>query len=103
MAKGYWIARMDVRNAEAYQHYVAALPAVMKKYGGRYLTRGGQFESLEGTNRSRNVVVEFASYEAALQAYRSPEYQQAAAVRKANAEGDFLVIEGYDGPQPADA
>ena len=41
MAKGYWIARVDVKNEEAYKPYAAANPAIFKKYGGRFLVRGG--------------------------------------------------------------
>jgi uncharacterized protein (DUF1330 family) len=62
--------------------------------------RGGSFELFEGAARSRSVVVEFPSYEAALACYRSPEYQAAAALRQGKAEFDLVVIEGYDGPQP---
>jgi len=68
--------------------------------GGRFLVRGGTYELCEGAARSRSVVVEFPSYQAALACYRSPEYQAAAALRKGKAEFDLLVIEGYDGPQP---
>ena len=32
--------------------------------------------------------------------YKSPEYAKAKALRKAHAESDLIVIEGYDGPQP---
>ena len=64
--------------------------------------RGGQFEAVEGKARSRNVVIEFPSYEAALACYRSPEYAEAMAYRRDASEADILVIEGYDGVQPGD-
>ena len=100
MAKGYWIGRVDVNNDEGYKPYVAANAAIFKKFGARFLVRGGKFECPEGTARSRNVVIEFADYATALECYRSPEYAKAIAVRKANADADLIVIEGYDGPQP---
>ena len=100
MAKGYWIANVDVRNPDGYKEYVAALPDILRKFGGRYTTRGGKTEVVEGKSRSRIVVLEFPSYEAAMECYRSPEYAKAIAVRKANADADLIVIEGYDGPQP---
>ena len=100
MAKGYWIANVDVRNADGYKEYVAALPDIFRKYGGRYTTRGGKTEVVEGKSRSRIVIIEFPSYEAALACYRSPEYAKAIALRQANADADLIVIEGYDGPQP---
>jgi uncharacterized protein (DUF1330 family) len=99
MAKGYWIANVDVRNADGYKEYVAALPDILRKFGGRYVTRGGKTEVVEGKNRSRVVVLEFPSYESAMACYRSPEYAKAITLRQANADADLIVIEGYDGPQ----
>ncbi len=100
MPKAYWIARVDVTDAPAYQGYVAANAAAFKKYGARFIVRGGTFEAPEGTPRARNVVLEFADYATAVACYRSPEYAAAKAHRDGAAEADLLIIEGYDGPQP---
>ena len=70
------------------------------KFGGLFLVRGGKFQSLVATSRSRNVVIEFLSYQAALDCWESPEYQAAKAKQQGGAETDLLIIEGYDGPQP---
>lgn len=102
MRKGYWVAHVDVHGPESYQTYVKELAAIFKKYGGRYLARGGACETVEGKSRSRNIVLEFPSYEQALACYRSAEYQAAAKFRKAGADTDLCVLEGYDGPQPDD-
>jgi uncharacterized protein (DUF1330 family) len=100
MAKGYWIARVDVSNDEGYKPYALANPAIFKKFGGRFVVRGGQFEAPEGKPRSRNVVIEFPDYAAALACYRSPEYQENLKIRLPHSVIDLLIIEGYDGPQP---
>jgi uncharacterized protein (DUF1330 family) len=100
MAKGYWIAHVEVTNPDGYKSYVAALPEIFRQFGGRYVTRGGKAEVVEGRCKSRNVVIEFPSYEAALACYRSGDYAKAKALRQANAEADLIVLEGYDGPQP---
>ena len=100
MAKGYWIARVDVHNDEGYKPYMAANPAIFQKFGGRFAVRGGKFTCVEGQSRSRNVVIEFADYETALACYRSAEYQQNITVRQRHAIADLIVVEGYDGPQP---
>ncbi|HWV97889.1 MAG TPA: DUF1330 domain-containing protein [Xanthobacteraceae bacterium] len=101
MAKGYWIGRVDVHDLEGYkQDYVAHNGTVFHKYGARFLVRGGNFESKEGSSRSRNVVIEFKDYETALACYESPEYQALIKARAPYSEGDIVVIEGYDGPQP---
>ena len=100
MAKGYWIARIDVRDEEGYKPYVAANAAIFRKFGARYVVRGGQFECQEGTSRSRNVVIEFPNYAAAVACYRSGEYQANIKVRQPHSIVDIIIIEGYDGPQP---
>ena len=100
MAKGYWIGRVDVNNDEAYKPYAAANPAIFKKFGGRFVVRGGKFEAPEGNARKRNVVIEFPSYQAALDCYNSPEYQANIKVRQPHSTIDIILIEGYDGPQP---
>ena len=100
MVKGYWIARVDVQNEEAYKPYAAANPTIFKKYGGRFLVRGGKIDVAEGNARARNVVIEFPDYAAALACYRSPEYQENIKVRLPHSTIELIVIEGYDGPQP---
>jgi uncharacterized protein (DUF1330 family) len=100
MAKGYWIARVDVTNPDEYQGYVKANAAAFNKFGAKFIVRGGQFEAPEGTPRARNIVLEFADYATALACYHSPEYQAAKAFRDGASVADLLIIEGYDGVQP---
>jgi uncharacterized protein (DUF1330 family) len=100
MPKGYWIARVDVSDPAQYDRYRAANAVPFARHGARFLVRGGPFEAPEGTPRERNVVIEFPSYQAALDCYHSPEYQAAVALRRPAAVCDLLIIEGYDGPQP---
>ncbi len=102
MAKGYWIGRVDVTDPEGYAGYVAANGAAFAKYGARFVIRGGRFEAVEGAARARNVVIEFPSYQAALECYRSPEYAEAMVHRLNASEADILIIEGYDGVQPGE-
>jgi uncharacterized protein (DUF1330 family) len=101
MPKGYWIARVDIIDPERYKAYIAANAQPLKKYGARFLVRAGRFENPEGATRSRNVVIEFPSYQAALDCYKSPEYQEAIKLRQPVSTGDFVIIEGYEGPQPS--
>ena len=100
MAKGYWIARVDVQNEDGYKPYALANPAIFKKFGGRFVVRGGPFEAVEGQSRSRNVVIEFPDFESALACYRSPDYQANIKLRQPHATAEIIVIGGYDGPQP---
>lgn len=100
MAKGYWMASGEVSDVEQYKKYAAANAIPFAKFGAKFLVRGGAFECMEGSTASRNVVIEFPSYEAALACYRSPEYQAAMALRKPVSKLNLIVIQGYDGPQP---
>jgi len=98
MAKGYWIVRVDVHDPETYKAYVAADAEPFRKYDAHFLVRGGKCESLEGANRSRNVVIEFKDYATALACYHSPEYAAARKLRQAAAISDVLIVEGSDSP-----
>jgi len=101
MAKGYWIARVDVADPERYKAYIAANAVPFKKYGARFLVRAGRFENPEGSSRPRNIVLEFPSYETALECYESREYREAIKYRLPPvATIDVVIVEGYDGPQP---
>ena len=77
MAKGYWIVSGDVHDPQGYKAYMAANAAALIKYKGRFVVRGGRAEAVEGKGLSRNVVVEFDSFEAALACFYSPEYTDA--------------------------
>lgn len=94
MPKGYWIARVDVRDAERYKDYVTTAKPAFEKYGANFLARGGNFVALEGQARSRNVVIEFPSLQHAVDCYNSPEYQAAAKIRQEVADAEMVVVEG---------
>jgi uncharacterized protein (DUF1330 family) len=102
MTKGYWVGFADVNDAEGYKAYIAENAKAFRKYGGRFLTRGGKSETPEGKPRSRAVVIEFPSYAAAVDCYRSPEYAVAMALRQGKSIMDLAIVEGYGGPQPSD-
>lgn len=94
MPKGYWIARVDVRDPEGYKGYVAAAKPAFERFGAVFLARGGAHEAAEGTARARNVIIEFPSLAAARYCYNSPEYQAAKAIRQRFADGEIVLVEG---------
>ncbi len=100
MPKGYWVASIDVTDMEGYKRYATANAVPFRKFGAKFLTRGGKVDHVEGQLRSRLVVIEFPSYQAAIDCYHSPEYQDAKALRLGKGVGEISVVEGYDGPQP---
>jgi uncharacterized protein (DUF1330 family) len=102
MTKGYWVAFADVSDPEGYKAYIAENAKAFRKYGGHFLARGGPSQSAEGHPRSRVVVIEFPTYDAALECYRSPEYAKAMALRAGKSVMDLAIVEGYEGAQPLD-
>ncbi|VVN56968.1 hypothetical protein PS687_02528 [Pseudomonas fluorescens] len=94
MPKAYWVAHVTVEDPTPYAIYAQGATAAFQKYGGRPLARGGRLVSLEGTERLRNVVIEFDSVEAALRCYESPEYQEAKKHRDGHALADLMIVEG---------
>ncbi|CUX34004.1 hypothetical protein L905_03105 [Agrobacterium sp. TS43] len=94
MAKGYWIARVDVRDSERYKDYVTTAKPAFERFGANFLARGGALTELEGKARARNVVIEFPSVQHAIDCYNSPEYQAAAKIRQEVADAEMMIVEG---------
>jgi uncharacterized protein (DUF1330 family) len=94
MPKGYIIARVTVRDPEAYALYAQGAAIAQSKHGARVLARAGRCEPLEGEARPRNVILEFDSYEQARAYYNSPEYRAAREHRIGKSEGELLLLEG---------
>ncbi len=93
--KAYWIAHVDVADADQYGQYTQRAPAAFALYGARMLARGGRSEALEGGPAAqRNVVIEFDSYEQALACYQSKEYQEARRHREGVAQAQIIIVEG---------
>ena len=101
MPKGYWIGRAEITDTEKYKAYIEANAKPFKLFGAKFLVRAGRFENPEGSSRSRNVVIEFPSYQAALDCWTSPEYQEAIKLRLPVSSIDLVIVEGYDGLQPS--
>lgn len=92
--KGYWIVMLTVTDPQGYQGYRDAIGDAISAFGGRYLVRGGDVTNPEGSDFGRHVVVEFDSYETALNCYRSEAYQRALKHRRAASTGHFAIVEG---------
>jgi uncharacterized protein (DUF1330 family) len=96
MAKGYWIAHVDVRDPERYKDYVSTAKPAFERFGAKFLARGGDHQVMEGHGRARNVVIEFPSKQAALDCYNSAEYQAAKAIRVTVADADMVIVDGFE-------
>lgn len=96
MAKGYWIARVDVNDAEGYKAYIAGAAPAFQQFGAKFVVRGGRCHAAEGQARARNVVIEFPSYQAALDCYNSSAYQAARAHRLPVSIAELVIVEGVE-------
>ena len=91
----YIIGEIDVTDPSAYEEYRKRVLATVQKHGGRFLARGGRAEALEGAAPPKRVVVlEFPSYEKALEWYRSAEYAPLIKLRQRAAKGRLILAEG---------
>ena len=96
MPNGYWVAKANIIDNKKLSRYGKQAEIAIEKYGGRFLVRGGRHETKEGANYSRNVVVEFDSYDKALTAYESEEYKKALQLLEGGADRMYAVVEGYE-------
>lgn len=103
MAKGYWIARLNVEDQAAYAAYRSLNAIAFARFGGRFLVRGGAYMLAKGEGRDHNVVIEFPSGDAARACFSSPEYQAALEHLAGVGPTDLVIIDGFDGPQPGEA
>ena len=93
-AKGYWMVHTDVIDANRFQDYAKASTEPVAASGGRFLVRGGRQEQVEGKLRARCSVLEFPSYQMALDCYRSAGYQRALRLLEGAAKRDLSISEG---------
>ncbi|MCA1850415.1 MAG: DUF1330 domain-containing protein [Acidobacteria bacterium] len=91
----YVVVEIEVLDQDGYETYKQLAPPAIAVYGGRYLVRGGNVETLEGTwSPKRFVILEFPSVAQAKAWWDSGEYKQAKALRQATARTEMIVVEG---------
>jgi uncharacterized protein (DUF1330 family) len=77
------------------EKYRALAQTTIKKYGGRYVVRGGVIEKVEGESAPHTIViVEFPTMSRAHEWYRSPEYAEALAICRRALRRRLLFVEG---------
>ena len=91
----YVILRITAHDPEKLKAYQNVAPAIIEKFEGKLLARGGEVTVLEGaTDNRRTVIVEFPSMEKAKSFYNSPEYKKAISLREGAADFEVLAVEG---------
>lgn len=89
----YWIARAVMNDPVAYKRYADQVPAIITKYGGKVLARGGKYQIMEGPEKfKRFVVIEFPDFETGIACFTSKEYEDAARHRRENGAGEVETV-----------
>ena len=97
MAKGYWVACVNVKNQDEFKKYVDLAGPAINLHGGKFLVRGGKVLNIEGKQYERIVVSVFDSPENAKECYESKEYQHAYSfLNDEVAERIIHIAEGLD-------
>jgi uncharacterized protein (DUF1330 family) len=94
----YFIVDNEVSDPAGFEEYRRQVPATVERYGGKFLVRGGQAQTLEGDWKPKRIVVtEFSSIEQARRWYDSEEYRGLKALRLRTARGSVVLVEGVEG------
>lgn len=93
---GMWVVHIDVTDDEKYAEYLEGSTKVVPKYDGEFIARGGRYETKEGREYPRNVLVRYPTYERAVEAYESDDYQAIVGKAKASAVRSFTIVEVED-------
>ena len=96
MSKGYWVVRANVFDKEEYFEYINLATDIIKKFDGKFIVRGGNQTEFEEKGFDRTVVVEFSSYQVALDCYNSDDYQSALKFVKNSSKRMVSIVEGLD-------
>jgi uncharacterized protein (DUF1330 family) len=91
----YVIANIEVTDPAGYEEYKKRAAATIASRGGRYLTRGGAAEVLEGDwVPNRVVIVEFPNMAQLKAWYDSAEYRALLQIRRRTSKSSLVAIEG---------
>lgn len=93
----YVIAQMSIHDPETYRKYTSVSHAAVKRYGGKYLTRGESVSVIEGEPfKQRMVILEFPDEDTAHKMFNDPEYLKAAKFRHDSSVGSVIVQSGSE-------
>ncbi|MGY9010312.1 MAG: DUF1330 domain-containing protein [Rhodobacterales bacterium] len=96
MSKAYVLVDTKISNNENYEVYKSKAKPIAEKFGGKYLTRGGEMDVVQSDlwSPTRLVLVEFPSIEKARAFHSSEDYADVKKIRIENAESTLVILEG---------
>lgn len=92
----YLVVDCDLTDPERYEQYKVRAKPLVERFGGKYLSRGGNISLKEDDlwSPKRIVLVEFESAEQAELFYQSPEYQEVLKISKQSARRTSFILQG---------
>jgi len=91
----YIVVDVEITDPNVYQTYAKQTAATIERYGGKFVVRGGEPETLEGDWKTKRLVIlEFPSIEQAKAWYNSPEYSAIIGIRHRSAISKMLLVQG---------
>ncbi len=91
----YMIFNGQVTDQDKFENYRQQAGALISRYGGRFLVRGGSVTSLEGNpGLHRVVIIEFDDMAAARRFYDSDDYRPLIQLRQSASTGYAAIVEG---------
>ena len=91
----YAIVKVEITDAERFKDYTSKTPALLEKWGAKFLARGGNVVTLEGETENRRVIlIEYESREKALEFYHSSEYAELLEIMHECGTRDFIIVDG---------
>lgn len=95
MAAYFVVDIQEITDQQLYTEYRQGVGATLEQYGGKFLVRGGAYETIEGDWQSqRLVILEFADVEHFKRWYNSPEYSQLLPMRHKASTARAVVVQG---------
>lgn len=89
------IIETQVKDPKMYSEYIAKVPPIIKKFGGKYLSRGNKIISFfGGWNPERIIIIEFESVQKAKDCFNSPEYKKISPLRENSVKTKAIVVKG---------
>jgi len=90
----YMVVNLAVTDADTYRNYEKGFFAILKKYGGEFITYDDKPITLEGDapREGRMIIFRFPSEQAAQDWYADADYQSLSEHRRAGTKLEFLTL-----------
>lgn len=94
----YSVAQIFITDPRWLKKYAVEVTKMVESYGGRYLARTGDFQQLEGDEKSPSIflIIEWPSKNSALNFYQSKEYSEYLEMRLLGSHGSHWIVAGED-------